>query len=119
MMATPTVGAVLADLKNRVGAIATALVLRNGAVVHAEMPEGSYADTFAVMCATVLGAAATASVEVGRALPERIVVEGRDSRLILVAAGSKALLVAAVDASADLRTIVDDLAKFAHLLETR
>ena len=118
MMATRNVGAVLGDLKNRIGALATALVSRDGLVVHAEMPAASYDDTFAVMCATILGAAATASSEMGQAPPERIVVEGPGSRLVVVPAGGKALLVAAVDESTELRTVVDEVARFADLLAT-
>ncbi|HTT44915.1 MAG TPA: roadblock/LC7 domain-containing protein [Thermoplasmata archaeon] len=117
-MAARNVGALLGDLKNRIGAIATALVSRNGLVVHAEMPSGGHAETFAVMCATILGAAATARSEVGRTPPERIVVEGGGSQLIMVPAGRQALLVAAVDESTELRAVVDEVARFADLLAT-
>jgi len=119
MMASQNVDAVLGDLKNRVGAIATALISRNGHVVHGEVPTGCHAETLAVMCATILGAAATARTEVGQAPPERIVVEGSGASLILVPAGPRALLVAAVDDSTELRTVVDQVAKFADLLTTR
>ena len=118
MMATRNVGAVLGDLKNRIGAIATAFAVRNGAVIHSELPEGCYAESFAVMCATILGAAVTASIEVGRAPPERIVVEGPGSRLIIAPAGAKALLVVAVDQSTELRSVVEEVARFAGLLAT-
>jgi hypothetical protein len=117
-MATRNVGAVLGDLKNRIGAIATALVSRDGLVVHAEMPAASYADTFAVMCATILGAAGTANSELGQAPPDRIVVEGPGSRLILVGAGRKTFLVAVVDESTEPRAAIDEVARFADLLAT-
>jgi uncharacterized protein len=118
MMATRSAGALLADLKNHTGAIATALVSRNGLVVHAETLSGCHVETFALMCATVVGAAAAACAEVGQAPPDHVVVAGGGSKLVLVPAGKQALLVAAVDGSTELRAVVDEVASLAQLLAT-
>ena len=115
-MATGNVGAVIKDLKTKVGGIATALVSRDGLVLYADVPAGVYTETFAIMCATILGAAATANTELNRAPPERIVVEGNDSRTIIVGSGKKALLVAVVDQTADVAKVLDEVAKVADLL---
>lgn len=117
MMATESVGEVLRDLKGRIGGIAAALVSRNGLVLFADLPEGAFAETFAVMWATVLGAATTANGELDRAKPERIVIEGRDSTAILVGSGENALLVAVVDGSADTERAISETTKFADLLK--
>jgi len=42
MMATGNVGAVVKDLKTRIGGIATALVSRDGLVLYADVPTGVY-----------------------------------------------------------------------------
>ncbi len=117
MMATGNVGAVIKDLKSRIGALATALVSRDGLVLFADVPTGVYTETFAIMCATILGAAATANTELNRAPPERIVVEGNDSRTIIVGSGKKALLVAVVDQAADVSTVLEHVTKVAELLK--
>ncbi len=117
-MATGNVGTVIKDLKSRVSGIATALVSRDGLVLYADVPAGVYTETFAIMCATILGAAATANTELNRAAPERIVVEGNDSKTIIVGSGKKALLVAVVDQSADVTKVVEEVAKVADLLKT-
>jgi predicted regulator of Ras-like GTPase activity (Roadblock/LC7/MglB family) len=118
MMATASVGAVVKDLRARVSGLATALVSRDGQVLCADLPEGRYTETFAIMCATVFGAAATASQELDRAPPERILIEGEDSRTVLVACGRTAVLVAVIDASANLAMALGEVTKFADLLRS-
>ena len=117
MMATGNVGTVIKDLKTRIGGIATALVSRDGLVLYADVPAGVYTETFAFMCATILGAAATANTELNRAPPDRIVVEGNDSKTIIVGSGKKALLVAVVDQSADVAKLLGEVVKVAELLK--
>ncbi len=117
MMAAGNVGAVIKELKGRIGGIATALVSRDGLVLYADVPSGVYTETFAIMCATILGAAATANTELNRSPPERIVVDGADSKTIIVGSGKKALLVAVVDQSADIDRVLGDVTKVADMLK--
>jgi uncharacterized protein len=117
MMATGNVGAVIKDLKARTAGLATALVSRDGLVLFADVPAGVYTETFAIMCATILGAAATANTELNRSPPEKIVVEGADSRTIIVGCGRKALLVTVVDQTADLNKVLAEVNKVAELLK--
>jgi predicted regulator of Ras-like GTPase activity (Roadblock/LC7/MglB family) len=119
MMASANAGAAVRDLHRRISGIATALISRDGQVLFAEVPEGTYVETFAIMCATVMGAAVTANAELSRTPPGRILIEGRDSTTIIVASGRNALLVALVDPKVDSKKVLDELAKFADLLETR
>lgn len=118
MMAAGNVGAVIKDLKSRISGIATALVSRDGLVLYADVPAGVYTETFAIMCATILGAAATANTELNRAPPDRILIEGNDSKTIIVGSGKKALLVAVVDQSADVPRVLAEVTKVAELLKT-
>ncbi len=108
----------LTDLKTRIGGIATALVSRDGRVLCADVPAGVHPETFAIMCATILGAAATANTELSRAPPERIVVEGNDSKTIIVGSGTKALLVAVVDRTSDVTKLLGDVVQVAGSLAT-
>ena len=116
-MATGNVGTVIKDLKARIGGIATALVSRDGLVLYADVPAGVYTETFAIMCATILGAAATANTELNRAPPEQIVIQGNDSRTVIVGSGKKALLVAVIDQTADVTKVLAEVTKVAELLK--
>ncbi len=117
MMATGNVGAVIKDLKTKIAGIATALVSRDGLVLYADVPAGVYTETFAIMCATILGAAATANTELNRSPPDRIMIEGNDSKTIIVGSGKKALLVAVVDQTVDVTKALDEVVKVAELLK--
>ncbi len=119
MMATGNVGTVVKELKSRISGLAAALVSRDGLVLYADVPSGVYTETFAIMCATILGAAATANTELNRASPERILVEGNDSKTLIVGCGKKALLVAVVDQSADVPKIFAEVSKVADLLKVQ
>ena len=117
MMATGNASAVLRDFKTRISAIATALVSLDWVVLCADVPPGAFVDTFAIMCATVLGAATAANMELRRAPPEFVAIEANDSRTIIAGCGAKALLVAMVDPTSDRTTVLREVAKFAELLK--
>ncbi len=116
MMATGNVGAAVQDLHRRISAIATAWISRDGQILSADLPSEVYAETFAIMCATVLGAGATASAELNRSPPDRVVLHGGDSTTVIVGSGRKAMLVAVVDSSADLARVLAEVTNFADLL---
>ncbi len=116
MMASAAPSAAVMDLKARIAAIATSLISRDGLVLGAALQPGMYADVFGVMCATIFGAAATANSELGRALPERIVISGDDSTLIIMPSGGKAILVVVLDGGVDPEKVLDVVAQFATVL---
>jgi len=116
MMASRSVGSVLHDLKERVDGLAAALVARDGTVLYAELPGNVCADTFAVMCATIVGAGVTAHGELSRSVPESIVINGSDSRTVIIARGTGPILVVVVDLSTDLSKVLAEVGKFTQLL---
>ncbi|MGP8073038.1 MAG: roadblock/LC7 domain-containing protein [Thermoplasmata archaeon] len=116
MMANGNIGTLINDLKVRIGGTATALVSRDGSVLFAAVPDGMYVETFAIMCATILGAAVTANVEFNRAPPARVLLEGPDSLTLIYASGSQALLVAVVHQAADVAKILEEVGRVAELL---
>ena len=117
MMASANVGAVVRDLKTRTAALATALVSRDGLVLYADVPAGVHTETFAIMCATVFGAAATIGSELTRESPEQIVVEGNRSTTIIVDSGRNGLLAVVVGPTAEYSNVVGEVKKFAELLK--
>ncbi|MEM3444494.1 MAG: roadblock/LC7 domain-containing protein [Thermoplasmata archaeon] len=100
---------VVKNLKISTGAIAVAVVSRDGLVIAAEMPPGVYTETFAIMCATILGASITAISELKRATPEKILIESSDTRTVIMGAGKKALLICVVDSTKDLNLVLSEM----------
>lgn len=91
----------LRSLRQSCGAMASAVISRDGLVIAADLPEGVSMETFAIMCATLLGAASTANSELKVGTPKHVVVESEDAKMVVVGAGRKALIVAVVGRKAD------------------
>jgi predicted regulator of Ras-like GTPase activity (Roadblock/LC7/MglB family) len=102
---------VVKNLKINTGALAVAVVSRDGLVIAAEMPPGVYTETFAIMCATILGASITALSELKRTTPERVIIESSDTRTIILGAGKKALLICVVDSAKDMNVVLPECQK--------
>jgi predicted regulator of Ras-like GTPase activity (Roadblock/LC7/MglB family) len=113
MIATANASAAIQDLRSRIEGVAVALVARDGQVLFADMPTGTYAETFAIMCATALGAAVAAASELNRTPPERIVVDGGGAKTVIVGAGRNAILVAVTEPDVDTDRILSEVTKFA------
>ncbi len=109
MFAMADLHATVRALHARIGSTATAVISRNGGVLFAELPAGMFAETFAIMCATVFGAAGAAAAELGRSPPRQIILEGSGSRTVLVGNGGTTLLVAVVDDLANLNRVLEQI----------
>lgn len=105
-------GLVLESLTKTGDIDASAIVTRDGVLMgistNINKPE-----TFAAMSATMLGAAETATAELGKGLPNRVIVESSKSRIIVTGAGPKAILVVLTKPSAGLGLILVELEKAA------
>ena len=108
---------VLIDLTKAGGVEACAAVSRDGLLIRSSLQKEQFAESFAAMSATMLGAAETASIELGKGVPNRVIVESSEGRLIAVGAGQKALLVVIVNQEAGLGLILLELDKAALSLK--
>lgn len=93
MKTTELLGKVLNGLRNIGGIEAAAAVSRDGLVMKTNMPSSQKPETFAAMSATMIGAAETATTELGKGIPERVIVETKSGKIIAVGAGQKTLLL--------------------------
>ncbi|MFQ6120336.1 MAG: roadblock/LC7 domain-containing protein [Methanosarcinales archaeon] len=109
---------VLNDLK-KIGSIeASAVVSRDGLLMLSDMPSRSTsAETFAAMAATMLGAAETATTELRKGVPDRVIVESEHGKLVAIGAGPKALLVVMTAPDAGLGLILVELEKAAEKIK--
>ncbi|MDY6958764.1 MAG: roadblock/LC7 domain-containing protein [Halobacteriota archaeon] len=101
----------LDDLK-RVGNIeASAVVSRDGLLMASDIPGGVHAETFAAMNATMMGAAETAVSELKKGIPDRVIIESKEAKVIVTGAGQKALLVVMSRPEAGLGLILVEMEK--------
>lgn len=84
---------VLKDMENVGDIEASVVVSRDGLLMAADIPTEVNAETFAAMTATMLGAAETAVSELGKQLPDRVIAESDEAKIIVCGAGPKSLFV--------------------------
>jgi predicted regulator of Ras-like GTPase activity (Roadblock/LC7/MglB family) len=96
---------------------AAAIITRDGLLIASEMIKPVDSEIFAAMNATLFGAAETAMAELGRGLLDRVIVEGRDAKLVAVSAGENALLVLLTENKANIGLVLIGLEKLLPILE--
>ncbi len=102
---------VLKELKDVGDIEASAIVSRDGLLIAADISQNVNAEAFAAMTATMLGAAETATSELGKGIPDRVIVEGREGKIIATGAGPKALLVVMTTPKANLGLVLLEMSK--------
>jgi predicted regulator of Ras-like GTPase activity (Roadblock/LC7/MglB family) len=107
----------LADLMNIKGVEACAAASRDGLLIRAVMQKEQFVDSLAAMSATMLGAAETATTQLEKGLPNRLIVDSEHGRLIVVGAGPKALLIVLTSHDTGLGLILLELEKSAKKLK--
>ncbi len=91
----------LRQLRETCGSQAAAVVSRDGLVIAGDMPENVSRETFAIMCATILGAGMTASTELRVSSPSHIVLGTKETCIHIFEAGPRALIVLVAPPSRD------------------
>jgi len=94
-MSRETLQPILADLRAIKGVEAVAVVSRDGLLLAADVPNDVHGETFAIMSATMLGAAITANSELNKNMPHKVVVHSEDGHTTIAGAGANSLLVVA------------------------
>lgn len=108
---------VLNDLKSAGDLEAGAVVSRDGLLIAADLSQNVNSDSFAAMTATMLGAAETATSELRKGVPDRVIVEGKDGKIIATGAGFKALLVTMASSNANLGLILLEMGKASNKIK--
>jgi predicted regulator of Ras-like GTPase activity (Roadblock/LC7/MglB family) len=77
---------------------AAAVIRRDGVLMASNLPSNfKEKDVFAIMSATILGAAKKISTKHALGIPSRIIVETQQGNIVISGAGSKAFLVCLVN----------------------
>jgi len=102
---------ILKDINNIGGVETSAVASRDGLLICSTIPRKQHAETFVAMSATMIGAAETATTELGKGIPDRIIVESRTGRIIGTGAGPKALLLVMTKPDASLGLVLIEMTK--------
>ncbi|VVB55846.1 Roadblock/LC7 domain protein [uncultured archaeon] len=102
---------VLKNINNIGGVEESAVASRDGLLICSTISKKQHAETFVAMSATMIGAAETATTELGKGIPERIIVESNNGRIIGTGAGPKALLLVMTKPDASLGLVLIEMTK--------
>jgi predicted regulator of Ras-like GTPase activity (Roadblock/LC7/MglB family) len=95
-----------------------AFVARDGVVLAHDLPQGVHHETFAIMCATLLGAAHTLNSEFPEGDVERIIVEAGRYRVLVTGMDKEALLSLVVPRNMDIGALLVYLQKIRKQAES-
>lgn len=86
---------VLSDFKKITGGNleSVGVISRDGLVIEADMSLSQKADDLAAMLATMVGAAETSSTQLGKGIPEGVIVKTKLGKVVIIGAGDKALFM--------------------------
>lgn len=96
----------LDSLGNIDGIEGKAIISRDGLIIWRDMPASRNLETVAAMVASSVGAIETATSEYGIGIPERVIIESKFGKIIVVGAGPKALLVVIATSEVSLGIIL-------------
>lgn len=88
---------------------AAALVSMDGFTMAAALPEGMQEDRVGAMSAAILGLGERAAAELGRGHLSQVFIEGDDGYVVLIAAGSRAVLTTLALSDAKLGLVLYDM----------
>jgi predicted regulator of Ras-like GTPase activity (Roadblock/LC7/MglB family) len=99
------------------GVTSSAIISRDGLVIASDLDTGTYVETFAIMCATLMGAAVTANMELKRGSPERVTVESSDGKMLILSAGRRAVVVSVISGGTDEDHVARKMEKIAAVVK--
>jgi predicted regulator of Ras-like GTPase activity (Roadblock/LC7/MglB family) len=102
---------ILNDINNMGGVETSAIASRDGLLICSTITKKQQVETFVAMSATMIGAAETATMELGKGIPDRIIVESKTGKIIGTGAGQKALLLVMTKPDANLGLILIEITK--------
>ncbi len=108
---------VLKHIRETIGAEGAAIIGRDGLIISADMPTGVIVETFAIMCATIIGASVTANSEVHNRIPDRVVITSSEGNILMCGAGKKAILVVVVGPSVPMQIVIQEMKRAADKIE--
>jgi predicted regulator of Ras-like GTPase activity (Roadblock/LC7/MglB family) len=115
---TEALDSVLQDLQASSADIeATAVVSADGLVIASALPAGVEEDRVAAMSAAMLSLGERTSAELGRGSLNQVFIKGADGYVILMNAGTDAVLTALARADAKLGLIFLDMERTAEEIE--
>lgn len=93
----------------RKGIKGSAVVDKEGSVYSSDLPPSVHEETFAIMCATIIGASNSANSELDRGSTNKVIIDSKDGHIVIASTKNNLLLSVIVDKREDLEIIFDEV----------
>ncbi len=108
IMTANTIEKVLSSIKKNLDVDDVTLISRSGMHIGGDVPDNAHMETFVAMSAILLGAAETATSELDEEL-SHVVVELKNSRVLVMNNGPSALLAIKMSQDKDIDTVLEGI----------
>jgi predicted regulator of Ras-like GTPase activity (Roadblock/LC7/MglB family) len=102
---------ILEEINETGGIEASAIASRDGLLICSTLKDQKHAEVLVAMSATMIGAAETAAIELGKGIPDVTIVESKNGKIIGTGAGPKALLLVMTRPDASLGLVLIEMKK--------
>ncbi len=107
-MTPNTIESLLDNIKENLDVDEVTLISRSGMHIGGDVPENAHLETFVAMSAILLGSAETATSELKEEL-SHVIVELKESRVLVMNDGPQALLAIKMPKSSDIEKVLKGL----------
>ncbi len=94
---------------SRLGVIGSAILTRDGMILDSDLPLDIHEETFAIMCATMVGASITANSEIDYSSPDKIIVDSSEGKIVLATISQNKILATVIDQKFNLGKLFEHL----------
>ncbi len=95
----------------RKGIKGSAVIDKEGSVYSSDLPPSVHEETFAIMCATVVGASNSANSELDRGGANKVIIDSKEGHIVIANTKNNLLLTVIVDDKKELGMIFDEVEK--------
>jgi len=95
----------------RKGIKGSAIIDKEGSVYSSDLPPSVHEETFAIMCATVVGASNSANSELDMSGTNKVIIEAKEGHIVIANTKNNLLLTVIVDKKRELGKIFNEVEK--------
>ena len=93
----------------RKGIKGSAVIDKEGSVYSSDLPPSVHEETFAIMCATVIGASNSANSELERGGTNKVIIDSNEGHIVIANTKNNLLLTVIVDKKREMGMIIDEV----------
>lgn len=93
----------------RKGIKGSAVIDKEGSVYSSDLPRSVHEETFAIMCATIVGASNSANSELDRSRTNKVIIDSKEGHIVIANSKNNLLLTVIVDRKQQLGNIFDEV----------